>query len=86
MSPTRQSTANVLEQFPDEWHVIVELVRESEDFRELSNHYVECITVLDRLRRAENPDEARVAEYVILTHELEFEMRNMIQIAGEGRS
>ena len=78
MSSTRSTTASVLESFPNDWHVIVEICRENEDFRELRDHYSECATLLTRLRSEADPDSRRVAEYEGLTKELEQEIRKTI--------
>ena len=81
MSSTRTTTASVLERFPDDWHVIVELCRENEDFRELCDHYTECAAVLARRRTATDPDSRHVAEYEDLTKELEQEIRKTVDAA-----
>ncbi len=78
MPSTTTTTASVLERFPDDWHVIVELCRENEDFRELCDHYTECAAVLVRLRTATDPDSRQLEEYRDLTKELEQEIRETV--------
>jgi hypothetical protein len=78
MSSTKTATASVLERFPDDWHVIVELCRENEDFRELCDHYTECAAVVARMRTAAVPDSRQLAEYEDLTVELEQEIRKTV--------
>ena len=73
--------ASVLEKFPDDWHVIVDLCRENEDFRELCDHYTECAAVLARLRTATSPDSRHVSEYEDLMKELEQEIRETVDAA-----
>jgi hypothetical protein len=78
MSSTRTTTSSILQRFPDDWYVIVELCRENEDFRELCDHYTECITVIARLRKATDTDSRQLAEYEDLTKELEQEIRKTV--------
>ena len=82
MRSTRTTEASALEKFPDDWPIIVELCRKSEDFRELCDHYRECMAVLAVHRAAENPDSRRINEYEALTAELEQEIRHTIQSSG----
>ena len=82
MPSTTTTTASVLERFPDDWHVIVELCRENEDFRELCDHYTECTAVVTRLRTATDPDSRQLAEYEDLTKELEQEIRKTVDAAA----
>ena len=77
-SSIRTTTASVLERFPDDWHVIVELCRKNEDFRELCDHYGECAAAHTRLRTATDPDSRLVAEYEDLMKELEQEIRKTL--------
>ena len=81
MPSTRTTAASVLEKFPDDWHVIVELCRENEDFRELCDHYTECAAVLARLRTATAPDSRHASEYEDLMKELEQEIRETVDAA-----
>ena len=78
MPSTRTTTASVLERFPDDWYVIVELCRENEDFRELCDHYIECTAVIARLLKATDPDSRQLTEYEDLTKELEQEIRETV--------
>ena len=78
MSSTRTTPASVLEKFPDDWHVIVELCHKNEDFRELCDHYTECVAVLARQRTATDPDLRQLTEYEDLTKELEQEIRKTV--------
>jgi hypothetical protein len=78
MTSTRTTTSSVLERFPDDWYVIVELCRENEDFRELCDHYTECTAVIARLRKATDPDSRQLTEYEDLTKELEQEIRKTV--------
>ena len=81
MPPTRTTAATVLERFPDQWHVIVELSGASEDFRELCQHHSECEAALESIRAAATPDADRIAEYEGVVKGLEQEIRRII---GEG--
>jgi hypothetical protein len=78
MSSTRTTTSSVLERFPDDWYVIVELCRENEDFRELCDHYTECTAVIARLRKAVDSDSHQLTEYEDLTKGLEQEIRKAV--------
>ena len=78
MASIRTITASVLEQFPDDWHVIVDLCGTDEDFRELCDHYTECSSVLARLRSEQSPEPQLVAEYEDLIDELEQEIRRIV--------
>ena len=83
MRSTRTSEASVLEKFPTDWHIIVELCRVSEDFRELCDHYMECATLLADLRDASEPDARRITEYEELTTELEQEIRKTVDASAD---
>ena len=85
MASTRAITPSVLEKFPDRWHLIVELCRTDEDFRELCDHYGECATVVARLRAAAEPEAERVAEYEEVMKELEREIGKILDIQGATR-
>ena len=85
MRSPRATEASVLERFPDDWHVIVELCRSSEDFRELCDHHRECMAVLSDLHAAEIPNSHRIEEYEVLTAELEQEIRNTIDTSAQYR-
>ena len=85
MRSARNTEASVLEKFPNDWHAIVELCRASEDFRELCDHYRECMAVLSDLRSADNPDSRRIEEYEVLTAELELEIRNTVDRSSQNR-
>jgi hypothetical protein len=81
MTSARTAATSVLERFPDHWHVIVELYRENDDFRELCDHYAECREVLTRLRGSSEAERRRVEEYEALTGELEQEIRTVVDAA-----
>ena len=85
MRSPRETEASVLEKFPDDWHVIVELCRSNEDFRELCDHHLECVAVLADLQSADSPDSQRIEEYQVLTAELEQEIRNTIDTSPQYR-
>jgi len=78
MTSTRTTPATVLERFPDHWHLIVDLCRQSEDFHELCDHYAECAQVLDRLQSTEGNDLRRIPEYEEVITSLEVEIQKMI--------
>jgi hypothetical protein len=78
MSSTRTTTSSILQRFPDDWYVIVELCRENEDFRELCDHYTECTAVIARLRKAVDSDSRQLTEYEDLTKGLEQEIRKAV--------
>jgi hypothetical protein len=82
MRSPKKNEASVLEKFPDDWHIIVELCRASEDFRELCDHYKECATVLADLRDSSEPDARRIKEYEDLTRELEQEIRKTVDASA----
>lgn len=82
MRPTGKIEASVLERFPGDWHVIVELSRRSEDFREMCNHYLECKAVLAELTAAEGADPQRINEYETLVSELETEIRQTVDASS----
>ena len=79
---SKTTTASVLERFPDDWHVIVELSRSNDDFRELCDHHAECVTLLTRLRSERHPDAERIAEYQLMAEELELEIQDAVSEAG----
>jgi hypothetical protein len=82
MTAARTAATSVLERFPDHWDVIVQLYREDEDFRELSDHFAECRDVLSRLRTSTKADPKRIEEYETLTNELEQEIRRTVDAAS----
>ena len=85
MASTRAMTPSVLEKFPDRWHIIVELCRTDEDFRELCDHYGECAAVITRLRTKTEPEAGRAAEYEEVMKELEREIGQILDIQGARR-
>jgi hypothetical protein len=78
MSTVKGAAVSVLERFPESWHVIVELCKDHEDFRELCDHYSECQMVLARLRDSIDTDRNRMTEYEATTRELESEIYSII--------
>ena len=81
MTAARTAAPSVLERFPNHWHVIVQLYRENEDFRELCDHFAECRDVLSNLRASSQTDPKRIAEYETLTYELEREIGQTVAAA-----
>ncbi|MGI9474000.1 MAG: hypothetical protein ACR2NZ_20845 [Rubripirellula sp.] len=71
------AAATVLERYPDKWHIIVQLCRVDEDFRELCDHYAECLTVVTHLDADTNGDAVRLREYRVLIRELEVEIETL---------
>ena len=82
MTPARTAAPSVLERFPDHWHLIVQLYREDEDFRELCDHFAECRDVLSNLQASIEADPKRIEEYETLTSELEQEIRKTVDAAA----
>ena len=82
MTPARTAAPSVLERFSDHWHLIVQLCREDEDFRELCDHFAECRDVLSNLHAAIEADPKRIEEYETLTSELEQEIRKTVDAAA----
>jgi hypothetical protein len=79
MSTLKGAASSVLERFPDDWHVIVQLCKDDEDFRELCDHYSECQAVLAQLNDSSCAGRDRLREYETLMGELEQEIRGTIQ-------
>ena len=81
MTAARTAATSVLERFPDHSHVIVQLYREDETFRELCDHFAECRDVSSNLRASTKADASRIEEYETLTNELEQEIREIVDAA-----
>ena len=81
MTLSRTAAPSVLERFPDHSHLIVQLYREDEDFRELCDHFAECRDVLSNLYTSTDADPKRIEEYQTLTNELEQEIRKTVDSA-----
>ena len=73
------------EKFPAQVQVINELFEESESFRSLCEDYIDCQSVIDRLRyNLRMMDRDTLQEYVKLSGELEEEILSRINIeSGE---
>lgn len=82
MSTAKGNTASVLERFPNDWHVIVQLSQADEEFRELCEDYSQCHAILTRLRDSKEADKSRLREYETTTKELEFEIARAIEATG----
>jgi hypothetical protein len=82
MTPARAAATSVLERFPNHWHLIVQLYREDEDFRELCDHFAECRDVLSNLHASTDADPQLVEEYETLTNELEQEIGKTVDAAA----
>jgi hypothetical protein len=82
MSTTKGNTASVLERFPNDWHLIVQLSQADEEFRELCEHYTQCQAILTRLRDSTDADQSRLCEYETTTRELEFEIARAVEATG----
>ena len=82
MKAHEATPSKMLERFPDLMPAIVKLHAESEDFRELCDHYAECLEVLESLQTANTTEPQRIAEYETLTTELADEIRNIVASAA----
>ena len=78
-SSNSTAAASVLERYPDCWHIVVELCRRDEDFRELCDHYAECLQVRKRLEGQQDAAPTRLREYRDLIRELENEIEAIIR-------
>jgi hypothetical protein len=73
---------NLQEKFPTKIDLINELLEESESFRTLCEDYIDCQTVIDRLRyNSKMMAKDTLQEYLQLSGELEEEI--MSRINGE---
>ncbi len=68
----------VVERFPDFRPIIVELYAQNEDFRELCDHFSECLKVLANLKSSEPGNPNRIEEYETLTVELAEEIQHFV--------
>ena len=82
MSTAKGNTASVLERFPNDWHLIVQLSQADDEFRELCEDYTQCQVILTRLRDSKEADNSRLREYETTTKELEFEIARAIEATG----
>ena len=82
MKTQGSAASSVLERFPDHMPIILNLYTENEDFRELCDHFAECLDVLANLKSAEKNEPHRVGEYETLTHELAEEIQKIVTSAA----
>ena len=69
----------LMEKFPDQANLIIELFEESDSFRSLCEDYLECRQVIERLKFATTMVElGYLQEYKTLFEELEDEITNRI--------
>ena len=69
----------LMEKFPDQAYLIVELFEESDSFRSLCEDYMECRQVIERLKYATTMvEQGYLQEYNILFEELEEEITHRI--------
>ena len=69
------------EKFPEQIHIINELYEESESFRTLCEDYVECQSVIERLRyNLKMMESDTLQEYLQLFRELEEEIYNRLYL------
>ena len=71
----------VVERFPDFRPIIVELYAQNEDFRELCDHFAECLGVLANLKSSFRSEQNRIDEYQTLIDELADEIRTTVAAA-----
>jgi len=78
---------DVLIRFPESGDRIRALFDEDEEFRELCEDYAECAAVLERLRRGQGVEAARIEEYCELRLNIEQEVLGRIsEPATQGSS
>jgi len=70
----------IQEKFPAQINLINELIEESESFRALCEDYVECQSVLERLRyNLKMMERETLQEYLQLSRELEEEIMSRVE-------
>ena len=75
---TKNAVSRVLEKFPENWHVIVQLAQEDSDFYEQCEHLAECEQILNRLKE-EGGKIKRIDEYELLLQDLEQEIERCVE-------
>ena len=82
MKTEGSAASSVLERFPDHRQIIVKLYAENEDFREICDHFAECLDVLANLKSSDESEQKRIDEYETLTNELAEEIQKIVAAAA----